>query len=602
MVRRVGVLLAVTAVLLGMLSASWAQQRTERLTVAFNAFENNITPFTLTMQGLPNTPDLVNLVYDTLFWSAVAAEPDPWLAESAEPNDDFTVWTVRLRDDVTWHDGEPFTAEDVAFTFRYFTDVHRVGRYAHHVYDIPPFESAEVVDDHTVELRFAAPAPTFKLLPGGDVPIVPAHVWSDIDDPATRTQDLPVGTGPLRLVEIVPDQLYRFQANDDYFLGAPAVEELVLPIVRDPSAVFAGLRTGELDSAVHPVPPELVEDFEANEDITLARSSRMETVILFFNTREGPGADVAVRRAIARAIDRDEIVDRVMLGHAQPGRDSFTHPEAIWALPDGIRHDGNPEEANEILEEAGYVAGDDGMRTTPDGAPLSIEVLVSSFQPQHQRALEIIADQVAEVGIDLRFTALDPASIAERRRAEPPEVPDNEAYVWAMESHMHADPDAMIHFFGSPQPGRPGGFFTGYANPEFDALAHEAAVETDPDARMDKIHDLQRMFAEDLPAIVLYYPDGIYAYRHASYDGWVEDPGHGIFTKRSFLSGVDAPDPAVEATPDDAEEADDAEQAVESPAAAEEGGLPWAWILLLVVAVAVAVALARRRTVAEEDE
>jgi peptide/nickel transport system substrate-binding protein len=585
-----------------------ASQDPRRVTVAFNAFENNLTPFTLTMQGLPNTHDLVHLVYDALFWSQVAAEPEPWLAESAEPSDDLTSWTVRLRDGVTWHDGEPFTAADVAFTYRYFTDTHRVGRYAHHVYDIPPFTDAEVVDDLTVVLTFGAPAPTFPLLPGGDVPIVPAHIYEGVDEPGLMTEDLPVGTGPFRLVEIQPDRLYRFEANDDYFLGRPAVDELVLPIVRDPSAVFAGLRTGDLDSAVHGVPPELLEDFRALDDVEVMTSSRMETVMMLFNTRREPTSDPVLRKAVALAIDRQEIVDVVMLGRAEPGLDSFTHPQAVWALPDGIReHD--PARAAALLDEAGYALGDDGRRTTPDGQPLEIEVLVSSFAPQHIRAIQLAAEHVGEIGVTLRIETLDPATIADRQRpTEPGASPNLDAYMRAMESHLHADPDGLIHFFGTPKPGRPGASMSGYANPDFDAIAEAAAVQPDTARRLAMIHELQEIFARDVPAIVLYYPLGDYAFRPAAYDGWVADPGHGIFNKRSFVA---AALPAA-ATDTDVEPGDETEVATEDDEAAavddavaagepDGGGLPLGWIVVAVVAVAGAGLLLARRRRPEQD-
>src|SRR5437763_1539285 len=104
-----------------------------KVTIAIKASENNLTPFTLTLLGLPVTNDLVHLMYDSLFWSQVKEDPEPWLAERADPSPDQRVWTVKLRAGVTWQDGEPLTAEDVAFTFQYFHD-HPVGagdRYSH---------------------------------------------------------------------------------------------------------------------------------------------------------------------------------------------------------------------------------------------------------------------------------------------------------------------------------------------------------------------------------------------------------------------------------------------------------------------------------------
>ena len=138
------------------------------------------------------------LVYDTLFWSQSRLDPEPWLATGAEPTDDYRTWTVSLRDGVAWHDGEPFGADDVAFTFRYFADDGGPGRYGHHVYDHPVFESATVIDDLTVELTFAELVATFTLLPGGDLPILPRHIWegSKTRGPTpSRSRSAPSRTG-----------------------------------------------------------------------------------------------------------------------------------------------------------------------------------------------------------------------------------------------------------------------------------------------------------------------------------------------------------------------------------------------------------------------
>lgn len=154
--------------------------------VGLHAAEKNLNPF-IVPQALPITHDFTMLVYDTLFWSQSRLNPEPWLATGAEPSNDYRTWIVALRDGVSWHDGEPFAADDdVAFTFQYFADDGGPGRYGHHVHDHPVFESATVIDDLTVELTFAEPVATFTLLPGGDIPILPRHVWEGIKNPRAR--------------------------------------------------------------------------------------------------------------------------------------------------------------------------------------------------------------------------------------------------------------------------------------------------------------------------------------------------------------------------------------------------------------------------------
>ncbi len=145
----------------------------------------------------------------------------------------------------------------MVFAFRYFADDGGPGRYGHHVYDHPVFESAAVIDDLTVELTFAEPVATFTLLPGGDLPILPRHVWEGIEDPRADAVSLPVGTGPYRMTDYNPGVSYRLEANDDYFFGPPVVDTLIMPVVADAQAAFASLRTGELDFVTRnlPAPP-----------------------------------------------------------------------------------------------------------------------------------------------------------------------------------------------------------------------------------------------------------------------------------------------------------------------------------------------------------
>ncbi|HVL03042.1 MAG TPA: ABC transporter substrate-binding protein, partial [Acidimicrobiales bacterium] len=325
-----------------------AQEGERVVRVGLHAFENNFNPFT-PPAALPYTHDLNNLVYDTLFWSQARVEPEPWLATEAEPSDDMSSWTVSLRDDVVWHDGEPFTAEDVAFTFQYFKDIGGPGRYGHHVFGFPVLTGTEVIDDTTVRLDFEEPVPAFKLIPGGDLPILPEHIWSEIADPAADTTTLPVGTGPFRMTELEPDRFSRLVANPDYFKGEPLVDELQLSLVQDPSAAFGGLQSGELDFVTRTVPAQLVPQFESNDDFGLIEGTQFQSLSLMFNTLRPPLDNPAVRKALSMGIDSEAVVATVFQGAALPGNDSWTHPASPWADPDG-GHEFDPEAARAMLD------------------------------------------------------------------------------------------------------------------------------------------------------------------------------------------------------------------------------------------------------------
>lgn len=595
---RVLVLLMIGSLIPAVAPAASAQDDdASRVTVGLNGFENNITPFTHSFGAFPNTHDLVHLVYDSLFWSQAKDEPEPWLAESAEPSEDYSTWTVNLRDDVTWHDGEPFTAEDVQFSMEYYVE-HEAdsGRYAHHVTDMPQYADSEIVDDHTIEIEFSHPAGQFKIMPGADLPILPQHQWEEIEEPGSETEMLPVGTGPYELVDIEPDQQYRFEANDDYFKGEPLVDELLMPIIQEPAAAFSALQAGDVDYVARNVPPELIDAFERADDITLERGTIFESIQLYFNTVREPLGDSDLRKAIALAIDREQILETVLLGNGEPGRDSFMHPESPWAIDEEIR-EFDREQARQRLDEAGYdETNEDGIRLTPGGEPLAFTVLVSNFEPQVIRTAQLVAEHVSEIGIELGVEAIDPATLGERRRAEPGEEADFDMRMGGLEAHAHVDPDALLYFFHTPGEIGFGETQTSYSNPEFDELAVQAGQSGDLEERRELLAEMQRILAEDVPMIVVMYPEGIWAHRPEAYTGWFADHGHSPLTKRSFL-----PEYAETAADvDDEPEADDQAAAdTEEAAGAAEQQTPWLWILaalVVVVVIVAAVLIARQRS------
>lgn len=537
MLRRVALSMLCACLAVGLSAAPASGQDddpTTTLRIALNGYENNITPFTATFGAAPNTHDLLMLVYDSLFWSQNSVDPEPWLAESAEPNADLTQWTVILRDGVTWHDGRPLTAEDVRFSFEYYSEQRAAsGRYAHHVFDVPPLASAEVLDDRTVRFTYSQPAPAFRTMPGADLPIIPRHVWESVPDPRTNAESLPVGSGPYRLVEIVPDQLYRFEANESYFKGRPTVDVLEMPILRDPAAAFAALQTGEVSFVSRNVPPELFDRFSREPGVTIAQGTKYESNQLYFNARKAPLDDPRLRHAMSLTIDSQAVVDTVLLGKGTPGLPTFLHPDTPWAQQ-GAQVEYDPAQARTILDQAGYAPGPDGIRVAPDGTPLRFTVLVNSFEPQDIRAAQLIGQQLASLGVGLTAEALDPATLRQRRAAPPGEVPTYDAYISVIESHAHVDPDALYYFFHSPGPKGFGASITGWTNPEFDRIVEQATTAGTED-RTTLLAQAQDLIAAENPLVVLWYRNGEYAFRNEGYDGWVSDPGHGIFTKRSFL-------------------------------------------------------------------
>ncbi|MCP5035538.1 MAG: ABC transporter substrate-binding protein [Actinomycetia bacterium] len=501
--------------------------------IGLHAAENNLNPF-IVPQAQPISHDLTMLVYDTLFWSQSRLDPDPWLATGAEASDDFRTWTVTLRDDVLWHDGEAFTADDVAFTFQYFSDVGGPGRYGRHVYQHPVFESATVIDDTTVQLSFVDPVATFKLLPGGDLPILPRHIWEGVDDPRADATSLPIGTGPYKMVDYQPDSSYRFEANQAYFLGTPLVDTLVMSVIPDDGAAFAALEAGELDFVARNVPVALTEQIERNDELDIVGGNRNQTVYLMFDMTKPGLDDRQVRRSVSLALDSDALLNTVEGGMGRLGTDTWTHPSSPWTRDPEAAHLSDLVAANQLLDAAGYSPGGDGVRLSPEGQPLSFTLGVNASLPNHLWAADLVTEQLNALGVAIAIEPLDMSAITAARGADAAGSPPVDMLIDELESHAQDDPDHLYFLFHSTG-GGVGDVFGNYANPDFDGVV-ESTLGQPETVRRPLIHQAQEILAEDIPVVVLYYPAGRTAYRPEIYDGWWSDEGHGVFTKRAFLA------------------------------------------------------------------
>ncbi|MBD0863182.1 ABC transporter substrate-binding protein [Gordonia sp. zg691] len=472
------------------------------------------------------TDQMTELVYDKLLApSPYVAEPQPWLATSVEQVDAKT-WEVGLRDDVKWHDGEKFTADDVMFSF-HFMHAAPTGRFTHHINDTPSISTVVPTDDGGVRFVCDYACPELGTVTLADLPILPEHVWSAVD-PADVKQvtDLPIGTGPFKLVDYSPTSGYRFEANTEYFAGKPTVDELKMPVIPDASATFTALRSGEIDATTRPLNPELVDQFKSTPDIGVIEAAPLQYPELKLNFLEEPFAEARFRTAVSRAVDRDQLLDVVALGRGRPATQGYVHPDAPYAKPD-TNTPYDADEARTILDELGYRDVDgDGKREKPNGEKLPLTLYVDGGLAPDVRAAELLQEDFAAVGIDVSIKALDAGSISE--------VSSDKSYDMLITTNSpHAVADStqfiMSHRSGNlwKHPSLP--------YPEFDALYEEwKATETNED-RINALYKIQDVFNKQPTAIGLYYPEEYWGYRSDKFGGWVVTPGYGIVQKWSFL-------------------------------------------------------------------
>lgn len=500
----------------------------ETLTIAIGGDEGSLTPYTY-RTGYPGW-NLLGLVWDTLLVLDASNEPQPLLAADWSIDEAGTTWTFALRDDVTWHDGEPFTAADVAFTFDYVTEFTQ-SRWTNAVAGVV---EVTVVDEYELTIELDAPDPEFAIRPLADMPMLPEHLWSQVDDPDGATIDEAVGTGPYRLVEYEQDQRYRLDANADYFLGAPRVDVLNIAVFADPSTAFAALRSGEIDMSAIRLEPQLVDQFESADDLSVARGSGFASTLLQVNTGRPLLDRVEVRQAIGLAIDPQELIDVVLLGTGTPPNPGFVHPDSPLADP-SLAHTFDPQAANTLLDQLGAEVGEDGSRTL-DGEPLAFELLVYADNPSRIRAAELIQEYLAAVGIVVTVSPQEAVTVDDQvwPGFDVAQGRDFDLSMWGWSAPVMLDA-GRIAALGHSDPAIGTLNIGGLNDPEVDAAADAVRDAEDAEGRDAASREFQAALAEARPFVTLYYADEIYGYRPASYDGWVFQDGQGILSKLSFV-------------------------------------------------------------------
>lgn len=465
---------------------------------------------------------LVDLVYDKLMApSPYVDQPEPGLAESVT-QDDPSTWTVKVRSGVTWQDGQPFTADDVKFTYEYYRD-GVPNRYSHHTNDAPKIDTIDLVDPQTVRFHCAYPCPEMGRVTFADLPILPKHIWSSVTEPA-KFAGLPVGTGPYQLVEYTPGQFLRFKANPSYFLGNPTVDELVATIVKDQNATFTALQTGEVDVAARSVPPELLDSVRKQDGIKIVQTAPLTEVLVRVNYERWPFTEPSFRRAFSLAIDRQALVSTVLLGHGRPGTDGYLHPDSPWTNGE-VSSPFDLNQSRQLLDGLGFKdANGDGVREGTKGA-LSFTIQVAASEPARVRAAELLVDQLKAVGIGLTVKTVDPGALRGLTSSR-----DFDALIDQGFAHELADPDQFIE---SNRSGLDWSKKLPY--PEWDALFTQWQQTTTLEDRLKVAFQCQVLFSQQPTAIPLWYPEENWAFRPSSYDAWAETRGYGIVNKWSLL-------------------------------------------------------------------
>ncbi|MFA4966403.1 MAG: ABC transporter substrate-binding protein [Thermoleophilia bacterium] len=496
--------------------------------------------------GWPREPDNLNpfigwenssyevwaLNYSFLFGFGAREEPTLDLAaefptaENGGISADGKTWTIKLKPDVLWSDGQPLTAEDVAFTYNYSISNEL---YAWGIMTIG-IEKVEVVDPLTV--RFICSRPKADLMKLW-VPIIPKHVWETVKPSVAETSYVSkpplVGSGPFQVVEFDRGHFVRLERNPHYFAGAPAVDEIIFLNYQNADTMTQDLKLGTIDAAWG-LPQAQVAQLEAAAGLEAVSYNYYNWDYLNINCYEDKASlghpvlrDPAFRGALDYAIDRERLAAIAWSGNAEPGTtimppDTWIDPDYHWEPPADQLYTFDLAKAGQMLDDAGYRDGDGNGVREYKGKDIKLRLWALTDDVHGQSEGKLITGWLRDLGLNVNLSVIDEGTLEDAlwNYTGDTYTPDFDLYLWDWDGFL--DPGqtlatlttAQIESWNEPC----------WSNPEYDRLATEQAAELDPDKRQQLIWRMQQIIYEETPWVVLTYPEHLEAYNVDRWTGW----------------------------------------------------------------------------------
>lgn len=440
--------------------------------------------------------EVFNEIYSGLVYKDLDLTYKGLLAESWEISDDSKEITFKLREGITFHDGSEFNADSVKFTIERLAEIGAKSP----IYDMALGITVEVIDPLTVKLVFDAPnAAFFNGFEGGYGGMLSQSAVEAAGEDYGRQ---PVGTKAYQLSDWVTGSTVTLGAFDKYTTpeeyyenkGAPYIQELIFRVIAEPFAQVASLETGEVD--VVDLTATDLPRFENDDRFEIIESSNTTLAYLGLTRIRPLMEDPNVRKAIAQAIDRDEIVGTLFEGGLAQAV-STPLPPSVPGHSEELEEKApkfDPEAAKTLLEEAGWVVGDDDIREK-DGVKMQPQLYTNTSATFGQLAT-LIQGQLRNVGIDVVINQLETAALLD---FTPKGEHDMLLLSWGW-----SDPDVLFLFLSTDRMGSSNRVH--YSNPDFDALLVEGQQTLDQEDRMEVYYKAQEILLEDLPWVPLYMP------------------------------------------------------------------------------------------------
>ena len=412
-------------------------------------------------------------------------EPQPYLAESWSVSDDGLSVTLNLVQNATFHDGTPVTSEDVAFSIMTIKENHPFKSM------FEPVEAIETPDAHTAVIKLSNPHPALLLaLSPALAPILPKHIYGDGQDvKAHPANSAPIGSGPFMLSEFTPGEAIVLKKNPNFFIeGRPMLDEIIIRIINDPSALLIAMENGEAD--VYPFMAGSQEIKRLSEADHLSVTGEGYAAVgpinwLAFNTKSPKLSDLRVRQAISYAVDRDFITKALHRGVSTPQRGPIIESSPFFDADAVTAYDVDLDKAKALMTEAGF---GDGMELTVDYIPGPAE--------QQKSIAEYLKSQLAKIGIDVTVRAApDFPTWAGRVGGHDFELTMDVVFNWG-------DPVIGVHRTYLTDNIRQGVIWSNtqsYSNARVDEILAQAAIEGDFDKRKALYSEFQALVTQDVP-------------------------------------------------------------------------------------------------------
>ena len=412
------------------------------------------------------------LIFDGLMGHNEKNEVVPALAESYDLDEDTNTYTFHLREGVTWHDGEPFTANDVKFTIEAIMDPANESEIACNYEDV---EKIEVIDDQTVSFQLANPNVAF--LEYMTIGMLPAHLLEGKDMQSDEYFHAPVGTGPYKFEAWDEGQSITLSKNENYWGGAPNIDTVIFKIVVDDNAKALQLQSGELNLAQ--VTPKDAQTFAGDDAYTIYHMETSDYRGIMYNFNNPLWQkNKALIHAFNCAIDRDAMVESVLLGEGIPAfgplaRNEFNDPKAVQESYD-------PAKAKELIEAEGWTLGEDGIYEK-DGEKLSFTINCKEGDQVRADLAAIACQNLKDIGVDANYEVKSEI-----------DWENQEAFLIGWGSPFDAD-DHTYKVFGTDK----GNNYSAYSDKKVDEALTKARQTADPAERQKYYSDFQKAMVED---------------------------------------------------------------------------------------------------------